>query len=244
MLERPEPTPRTDGQPTGAGLAMRQAAPGEPVDWAASRGLTDYPAAVAAMEARVAAIREGVAAEQVWLVEHPPLYTAGTSANPSDLLDSQRFPVFRSGRGGQYTYHGPGQRVAYVMLDLNRRGADLRRYVRTLEEWIIATLAAFGVAGERRPGRIGVWVQTLGGDEKIAALGIRVRGWVTFHGIALNVDPDLEHFSGIVPCGIREAGVTSLKRLGISASIAEVDAVLRQEFETRFGATFIASAGS
>ena len=200
------------------------------------------------MEERVAAIRAGEAAEQVWLVEHPPLYTAGTSAKPTDLLDSGRFPVFQSGRGGQYTYHGPGQRVAYVMLDLTRRHQDLRKYVRTLEEWIIRTLASFNVRGERRDDRIGVWVnrpdQGIGREDKIAAVGIRIRRWVTFHGIALNVDPVLDHFSGIVPCGIRDRGVTSLTDLGIPVSMAEVDAVMRREFEGLFGKTVSRSAKS
>ena len=213
-------------------------------EWLVAPAPVGYAEAVTAMEAQVAAIVEGVGAERVWLVEHPPLYTAGTSASPSDLLRPDRFPVHRTGRGGQYTYHGPGQRVAYVMLDLNRRGPDLRRYVRTLEEWIIGTLAAFGVAGERRDGLIGVWVRTPAGYEKIAAIGIRVRRWVSFHGIALNVDPDLEHFSGIVPCGVRGAGVTSLQALGVDTTMPEVDAVLRREFEAMFGATVTPSAAA
>ena len=191
-----------------------------------------------------AAIRAGTAGEEVWLLEHPPLYTAGTSAQNSDLIQPDRFPVFRSGRGGQFTYHGPGQRVAYLMLDLNRRGPDLRRFVAMLEDWIIATLARFNVAGERRADRIGVWVQRpdkpLLSDEspaedKIAAVGIRVRGWVTFHGISLNVDPDLEHYAGIVPCGVSGHGVTSLADLGIAVSMAEVDAALKAEFARVFG---------
>jgi len=216
-----------------------------PVEWIASETPIPYPEAVAAMEARVALISEGSAPEQVWLLEHPPLYTAGTSANPRDLLAPGRFPVFRSGRGGQYTYHGPGQRIAYVMLDLSRRGADLRRFVHELEEWLIRTLAGFGVAGQRREGMIGVWVATPRGDEKIAAIGIRVRRWVSFHGVALNVAPDLDHFSGIVPCGIRGAGVTSLAALGAAATMGEVDAVLRREFATVFGAhPLTRSAGS
>ena len=208
-----------------------------PAEWRVAARPVGYPEAVTAMEARVAAIAAGTGAEEVWLVEHPPLYTAGTSADASDLLIADRFPVYRTGRGGQYTYHGPGQRVAYVMLDLGRRGPDLRKYVRSLEEWIIRTLAAFGVAGERRDGLVGVWVATPSGCEKIAAIGIRVRRWVSFHGIAINVDPDLEHFAGIVPCGVRGAGVTSLRALGVDATMAEVDAVLRREFEVLFGPT-------
>jgi lipoyl(octanoyl) transferase len=210
-----------------------------PVEWAASTGLVAYPDAVAAMEARVARIVDGTAPERVWLLEHPPLYTAGTSALSSDLLTPDRFPVFRTGRGGQFTYHGPGQRVAYVMLDLNRRTADVRAFVQALEEWIIRTIGTFGIVGERRPGMIGVWVprpdKGPDADEKIAAVGIRLRRWVSFHGIALNVAPDLSHFAGIVPCGIRDRGVTSLADLGVHASMAEVDRVLRREFEAVFG---------
>jgi lipoyl(octanoyl) transferase len=211
-----------------------------PVEWAISDEPVAYPDAVAAMEARVAAIRDGSARERVWLVEHPPLYTAGTSARDSDLLTPDRFPVFASGRGGQYTYHGPGQRVAYVMLDLNRRRTDLRLLVATLEEWIIRALAAFNVEAGRRENCVGIWVKRpdkgIGREDKIAAIGIRVRRWVTFHGIALNVDPALEHFSGIVPCGIRSQGVTSLADLGAPVTMPEVDAVLRREFEALFGA--------
>jgi lipoyl(octanoyl) transferase len=229
-------------------VSMMPAADGPAVEWAIAEAPVAYPAAVAAMEERVAAIRAGGASEWVWLVEHPPLYTAGTSAKPTDLLDSGRFPVFQSGRGGQYTYHGPGQRVAYVMLDLTRRDQDLRKYVRTLEEWVIRTLASFNVRGERRDDRIGVWVgrpdQGIGREDKIAAVGIRIRRWVTFHGIALNVDPVLDHFSGIVPCGIRDRGVTSLIDLGIPVSMAEVDAVMRREFEGLFGKTISRSEGS
>ena len=215
-----------------------------PVDWRVSDAPVPYPAAVAEMESRVAAIRAGTAGEEVWLLEHPPLYTAGTSAQNSDLIQPDRFPVFRSGRGGQFTYHGPGQRVAYLMLDLNRRGPDLRRFVAMLEDWIIATLARFNVAGERRADRIGVWVQRPDkpllsdgspAEDKIAAIGIRVRGWVTFHGISLNVDPDLEHYAGIVPCGVSGHGVTSLADLGIAVSMAEVDAALKAEFARVFG---------
>jgi lipoyl(octanoyl) transferase len=211
--------------------------PHTPAEWRVTPGLTGYPEAVAAMEARVAAIAGHSAPEEVWLVEHPPLYTAGTTADPEDLLAPDRFPVHRTGRGGQYTYHGPGQRIAYVMLDLGRRGPDLRRFVRDLEEWIIRTVGRYGVAGERREGLVGVWVKTPLGHDKIAAIGIRVRRWVSFHGIALNVDPDLGHFSGIVPCGVRGAGVTSLRQLGIDAAMPEVDALLREEFEALFGPT-------
>ena len=215
-----------------------------PVDWRVSDAPVPYLDAVARMEARVAAIRAGTAGEEVWLLEHPPLYTAGTSANDSDLIEPDRFPVFRSGRGGQFTYHGPGQRVAYLMLDLNRRGPDLRRFVAMLEDWIIATLARFNVKGERRADRIGVWVQRPDrpplsdgspAEDKIAAIGIRVRGWVTFHGISLNVDPDLDHYAGIVPCGVSGHGVTSLADLGIPVSMPEVDAALKAEFQRVFG---------
>ncbi len=217
------------------------------VEWIVAPGLVNYPEAVAEMEARAAAIADGAARERVWLVEHPPLYTAGTSARDGDLLDA-RFPIFRTGRGGQFTYHGPGQRVAYVMLDLQRRRRDVRAFVAALETWLIDTLAAFDVVGERREDRVGVWVRRpdkppgLDGtqaEDKIAALGIRVRRWVTFHGVALNVAPDLTHFSGIVPCGIGEAhyGVTSLRDLGRAAALTDVDAALRKVFERRFGAT-------
>jgi lipoyl(octanoyl) transferase len=216
------------------------------VEWAISDGLVPYPEAVARMESRAAAIAAGEAPEQVWLLEHPPLYTAGTSARGADLLAPERFPVFRSGRGGQFTYHGPGQRVAYVMLDLSRRGPDLRRYVAALEAWIIATLARFNVRGERREDRVGVWVARPDkpamadgspAEDKIAAIGIRVRRWVSFHGVSLNVDPDLEHFSGIVPCGAAGYGVTSLADLGAPVAMPEVDAALRAEFEALFGPT-------
>jgi lipoyl(octanoyl) transferase len=208
------------------------------VEWKISQAPVGYEAAVAAMEARVAAIREGCAPEQVWLLEHPPLYTAGTSAREADLLAPGRFPVHRSGRGGQFTYHGPGQRVAYVMLDLGRRGRDLRAYVHALEEWMIRTLAAFEVQGERRPGRIGIWVARGGGrEDKIAAVGVRVRQWVSYHGVSLNIDPALEHFAGIVPCGVADAryGVTSLAALGIPVTMAEVDRALKQSFVELFG---------
>jgi lipoyl(octanoyl) transferase len=213
----------------------------EPVEWAISDGLVGYEEAVAEMEARVAAIAEGRARERVWLVEHPPLYTAGTSARDEDLVEPNRFPVFRSGRGGQFTYHGPGQRVAYVMLDLNRRLPDLRRYVAALEAWLIATLGEFNIRGERREDRVGVWVRRPDkgdlAEDKIAAIGIRVRRWVTFHGISLNVEPDLSHFSGIVPCGVRRHGVTSLVDLGIPVTMPEVDAAMRKTFEVVFGDT-------
>ena len=216
-----------------------------PVEWRVWEGLTEYEAAVAAMEARVEAIAAGEAAECVWLLEHPPLYTAGTSAKDGDLVDS-RFPVHRTGRGGQFTYHGPGQRIGYVMLDLKRRRPDVRAFVCALEEWIIRTLAAFNVRGERREDRVGVWVKRPekgeGCEDKIAALGIRVRRWVTFHGVSLNVEPDLSHFGGIVPCGISEQryGVTSLVDMGLPVTMPEVDSILRQEFEAVFGRTIAA----
>jgi len=214
------------------------------VGWAVSAGLVAYPDAVAAMEARVAAIREGAASEVVWLLEHPPLYTAGTSARPEQLLGEASIPVFRSGRGGQFTYHGPGQRVAYVMLDLGDRGKDVRVYVGALEEWIIAALARFNVRGETRDGRIGVWVdRTKPGEarreDKIAAIGVRIRRWVSFHGVALNVEPELARFGGIIPCGIDEPGlgVTSLVDLGLPVSMNEADAALRSAFHETFGPT-------
>ncbi len=204
-------------------------------EWLVASGLTPYPEAIAFMEARAAAIAAGAARDLVWLVEHPPIYTAGTSAKDSDLL-STRFPVFQTGRGGQYTYHGPGQRVGYVMLDLNRRQKDVRRFVHDLEEWLIRTLLQFNVKGERRDGRVGIWVARGGGrEDKIAAIGVRVRRWVTFHGVALNVDPDLSHFDGIVPCGIREHGVTSLADLGLPVSMADVDVAMKKAFADVFG---------
>ncbi|HUG63016.1 MAG TPA: lipoyl(octanoyl) transferase LipB [Methylomirabilota bacterium] len=210
-----------------------------PVEWAIADAPAPYPEAVDTMERRVAAIADGVAPELVWLVEHPPLYTAGTSADPADLVDPHRFPVFPTGRGGQYTYHGPGQRVAYVMLDLKRRRQDLRAYVTALEACIIGALDRFNVRGERREDRVGVWVRRpergAGAEDKIAAIGIRVRRWVTFHGISLNVDPDLEHFSGIVPCGVRAHGVTSLVDLGLPVTMADADVALRAAFEAVFG---------
>jgi len=207
-----------------------------------SDGLVPYQTALAAMDARVAAIAEGRAAELVWLLEHPPLYTAGTSAAPVDLIEA-RFPVYQAGRGGQFTYHGPGQRVGYVMLDFKRRAPDVRRFVASIEEWIIRTLATFGVQGERREDRVGVWVRRPdkgeGAEDKIAAIGIRVQRWVTLHGFSLNVAPDLSHFSGIVPCGVSEQkfGVTSLAELGRPASMPDVDRALRAAFEPLFGTT-------
>jgi lipoyl(octanoyl) transferase len=212
-----------------------------PVEWAITDRLVPYDEAVREMEARVAEIAAGTARERVWLVEHPPLYTAGTSADHADLVEPARFPVHRSGRGGQFTYHGPGQRVAYAMLDLNRRTPDLRRYVAALEAWLIGALEQFNVRGERREDRVGVWVRRpeKGSDveDKIAAIGIRVRRWVTFHGVSLNVEPDLSHFAGIVPCGVREHGVTSLVDLGLPVTMPEVDSVLRASFEGVFGPT-------
>ncbi|HTS90506.1 MAG TPA: lipoyl(octanoyl) transferase LipB [Stellaceae bacterium] len=207
------------------------------LEWRLSAAPVPYEAAVAEMEERVAGIRAGTAPELVWLLEHPALYTAGTSAHASDLVEPGLLPVHRSGRGGQYTYHGPGQRVAYVLLDLRRRGTDVRCFVDALEGWMIATLARFGVKGERRPGRVGVWIDEGDGREsKIAAIGVRVRQWVTYHGVALNVAPDLAHYRGIVACGIREHGVTSLSALGIKASMPEVDRALRETFESAFAA--------
>jgi len=204
------------------------------VEWKVRPGLLPYPEAVDFMEARVEEIAAGNAPELVWLVEHPPIYTEGTSADPADLIDP-RFPVFKTGRGGQYTYHGPGQRVAYVMLDLKRRKPDVRAYVHNLEEWLIRTLARFTVKGERREGRVGIWVQRGSREDKIAAIGVRLRHWVSYHGISLNVDPDLSHFSGIVPCGVREHGVTSLADLGIPASMADADVNLKAAFTEVFG---------
>lgn len=212
-----------------------------PVEWIISEEPVGYEHAVTVMETRAAAIAEGRAAELVWLIEHPPLYTAGTSAQPQDLLLPDRFPVFRSGRGGQFTYHGPGQRIAYVMLDLNRRGRDVRAFVATLEAWIIDTLARFNVRGETRSDRVGVWVRRpekhTGAEDKIAAIGIRLKRWVSLHGLAINVEPDLEHFSGIVPCGIAAHGVTSLVDLGLIVSMAEVDIALEASFHERLGAS-------
>jgi lipoyl(octanoyl) transferase len=212
------------------------------LEWRISDGLTGYPEALATMQARVAAIHEGRAGELAWLVEHPPLYTAGTSARPDDLLADARFPTFSAGRGGQWTYHGPGQRIAYVMLDLSRphgqvRARDVRAYVHALEAWLIATLDDFGLRGERREGRVGIWIadRMAGTEAKIAAIGVRVTRWVSWHGIALNVEPALDHFAGIVPCGVREHGVTSLAALGITATMAEVDVALRRNWDRVFG---------
>lgn len=222
-------------------------ADGARAGWAVSPGYVDYPAAVEAMEARAAAIREGRAGELVWLLEHPPLYTAGVSAKPQDLLDAERFPVFRSGRGGQFTYHGPGQRVAYLMLDLDRRRRDVHAFVESLEAWIIGALARFNVEGELRPGRVGVWVERKSPgapprEDKIAAIGVKIRRWVSFHGIALNVEPDLAHFAGIVPCGQTEHGVTSLVDLGHPVSMNEADAALKASFVEVFGPVEAAAA--
>jgi lipoyl(octanoyl) transferase len=222
-----------------AALAL-QRSDGAPVEWCIAEGLTPYEEAVDFMESRADAIHRGEARELVWLVEHPPLYTAGTSAKAADLIE-QRFPVFATGRGGEHTYHGPGQRVAYVMLDLNRRKPDVRAFVQALEAWIIAALARFNIRGEIREGRVGVWVRrpekAAGAEDKIAAIGIRVRRWVTFHGIALNVEPDLTHFSGIVPCGIADPryGVTSLVDLGLPVTMADADLALKAAFEEVFG---------
>jgi lipoyl(octanoyl) transferase len=213
------------------------------VEWWHSDGLVPYPDALARMEARAEAIARGDAPEAVWLLEHPPLYTAGTSAKARDLVDPHRFPVFEARRGGQYTYHGPGQRVAYVMLDVGRRGRDLRRFVHDLEGWVIDALGEFGVNGERREGRVGIWVARPekapgpGGtprEDKVAALGIRLRRWVSFHGVSINVEPDLSHFDGIVPCGITEHGVTSLVDLGLPVTMADLDAALMRSFPSRF----------
>jgi len=213
------------------------------VEWIRSDHPVPYPEALARMEARADAIARGAADEAIWLLEHPPLYTAGTSARPADLVEPDRFPVYKARRGGQYTYHGPGQRVAYVMLDVGRRGRDVRRFVIQLESWVIATLAEFNVTGEIREGRVGVWVTrhdkplTAAGtppEDKIAAIGIRLRKWISFHGISINVEPDLGHFSGIVPCGISDHGVTSLVDLGLPVTMGDLDAALERSFETAF----------
>ncbi len=210
-----------------------------PVELKVSPGLVAYPEAVEAMEARVAAIHAGTAPELIWFLEHPPLYTAGTSAQEGDLLRPDKFPVFKTGRGGQYTYHGPGQRVVYVMLDLKKHGEDVRCFVRDLEDCIIGALATLGVTGERRDGRIGIWVaRDLNGlqrEDKIGAIGVRVRHWVTYHGLAINVSPDLEHFTGIVPCGVTTHGVTSLRDLGVKAGLTELDTALKAAFAEIFG---------
>jgi lipoyl(octanoyl) transferase len=214
------------------------------VDWITSQGLTPYADAVAFMEDRAGAIHAGLAAEAIWLVEHPPLYTAGTSATAADLTDPDRFPVHTTKRGGQYTYHGPGQRVIYVMLDVGKRGHDVRRFVQQLEQWVIAALGEFNVTGHIREGRVGVWVVRddkpltatgIAPEDKIAAIGIRLRKWISFHGISINVEPDLEHFSGIVPCGITEHGVTSLVDLGLPVTMDDVDVALRRTFADVFG---------
>ncbi|MDA1310040.1 MAG: lipoyl(octanoyl) transferase LipB [Proteobacteria bacterium] len=222
-----------------AGLGVSSGT-GSLVEWRLSDHPVAYDEAVAAMEERAAAIHLGNAAEQVWLLEHPALYTAGTSANAQDLLTPDRFPVHHTGRGGQYTYHGPGQRVAYVMLDLKRRRQDVRCYVQALEDWLIGTLARFNVEGERRAGRVGIWVRRSDlnqpdREDKIAAVGVRIKRWVTLHGVALNVGPNLQHFDGIVPCGIAQHGVTSLEDLGLPVSMAEVDMALRDTFAHSFG---------
>jgi lipoyl(octanoyl) transferase len=236
------PPPRGD-----IAISLRPAEGAAPVEWAATQGLVPYERAVADMEALAEQIAAGAAPERVWLLEHPPIYTAGSSAKNADLLDA-RFPVHRTGRGGQFTYHGPGQRVAYVMLDLTRRKRDVRAYVGALEAWLIETLAGFGVTGERREERVGVWVQRPDkpcgalaeiAEDKVAAIGVRLRRWVSFHGIALNVAPDLSHFSGIAPCGVRQShlGVTSLADLGAGGDMGAVDAALRKSFEDIFGPT-------
>lgn len=217
-----------------------------PADWVIAQGYVPYPEALDKMRARASAIAAGEAGEAVWLLEHPPLYTAGTSAKAEDLLVADRFPVFDAGRGGQYTYHGPGQRVAYVMLDLRARGRDVRCLVEGLENWVIDTLAAFNVKGEKREGRVGVWVRRPErgpfAEDKIAAIGVRVSKWVTFHGISFNVSPDLDHYSGIVPCGITDQGVTSLEDLGQIVTMEEVDSVMKSAFERHFGAARVAPA--
>jgi len=209
------------------------------VEWAVSSQPVDYLEAVRAMETRAAQIAAGSSPELVWLLEHPPIYTAGTSARPADLIAPDRFPVLQTGRGGKFTYHGPGQRVIYVMLDVKRRFGDVRAFVSTLEAWIIGALAELGVSGETRPGRVGIWVRRSGEDaeDKIGAVGLRLKKWVSLHGISLNVDPELSHYDGIVPCGIAEHGVTSLARLGHPVSMESVDKVLQGQFERRFGRT-------
>jgi lipoyl(octanoyl) transferase len=212
-------------------LAQEEASAAGRVEWLTSNAPVPYPDALAVMDARVAAIAEGEASECVWLLEHPSLYTAGTSAKASELLDEGRFPVYRTGRGGRFTYHGPGQRVAYVMLDLTQRGRDVRAFVAALQDWLIATLARLGIEGERRPGAVGIFV----GGAKIASIGVRVRSWVSLHGVSLNVAPRLEHFSGIVPCGLEEVKVTSLAALGVETDMAAVDRALRSAFAEIFG---------
>lgn len=217
------------------------------IEWHIAKKPIAYPEAVAEMEAHVAKIHNGTAKERVWLLEHPPLYTAGTSADEKDLLTPEKFPVYQTGRGGQYTYHGPGQRVCYVMLDLKNYGQDVRNYIQQLEQWIINSLTALSIKGERREGRVGIWVDQApyggraGQEDKIAAIGVRLRKWISYHGIALNIDPDLSHFSGIVPCGIAQHGVTSLHKLGFLLTMEEVDIILRDEFEKIFGQTELTS---
>lgn len=201
---------------------------GDDIEWRVTPGLTPYPQALAAMEARATAIRDGTAGELVWLLEHPPLYTAGTSADPAELFNRQGFPVYEAGRGGRYTYHGPGQRVGYVLLDLEKRGRDVRHFVHSLEGWVIATLARLGVEAWRAPGRIGIWTDQAGREAKIGAIGVRVRRWVTFHGFSVNLAPELSHFSGIIPCGIADHPVTSLDEMGVSAGQAHFDLALQQ----------------
>jgi lipoyl(octanoyl) transferase len=239
MIDRPAIAP--ESPPARAELASAPR-----VRWDIAEGLTPYPDAIGTMEAAIRAIRAGEADERVWFVEHPPLYTAGSSAKPEDLADAARFPTFAAGRGGQWTYHGPGQRVAYVMLDLDRPhgrvpARDIRAYVDGLEEWLILTLDRFNIRGERRPGRVGIWVEDRAGgtEAKIGAIGVRVTRWVTWHGIALNLEPQLDHFAGIVPCGIREYGVTSLHALGIVVSMAELDAALAASWGMVFGAPLV-----
>ena len=212
----------------------------QPVEWRVSHELVDYQVALAAMNERQEAISQGKARELVWLLEHPPIYTAGTSAKEADLLDAS-FPVYQTGRGGQYTYHGPGQRIAYVMLDLNKRKRDVRAYILALENWLVSSLAHFGISAEVREGRVGLWVQSQdkSQENKIAAIGVRIRKWVTMHGIALNVAPDLEHFSGIVPCGIRQHGVTSMQALGHEVDFSAVDGLLMATFKQIFGSEII-----
>lgn len=233
------------GRPTSSKAATRNDR-ANMIEWAVSDDLVAYPDAMRAMEQRARLIRAGRAREFVWLLEHPPLYSAGTSAKPQDLIDPNRFAVFETGRGGQYTYHGPGQRIAYVMLDLKARGGDVRALIENLERWIIATLATFNVKGQSRPGRIGIWVArpTLGAtrEDKIAAIGLRVTQCVTTHGISLNVEPDLDHYSSIVPCGIRDYGVTSLADLGLPVTMADADVALRMSFERIFGAVQVGVA--
>ena len=222
--------PQTSGQAPSAST-LTETGP----EWQVSDGLVPYPDALKAMEDRVEAIHVRSASELIWLLEHPPLITSGTSARAEDLVDPDRFPVYSAGRGGQYTYHGPGQRIAYVMLDLRRRGQDLRRYIHQLEEWIIQTLEAFDIQGERREGRVGIWVvRPDGREEKVAAIGVRVRRWITYHGLSINLAPDLEHFSSIVPCGISGHGVTSIRELGRQVTMATLDTVMRE----KFGAVF------